>query len=456
MNTNGAILLIQNATVVTMGGKPPMGPSACVLHHHSVVIQGERVSEIVPAGSEVESAWIKKASTVINGSGKLVLSSMINAHMHFYSSFARGLNQFNPSQSFTEVLNHLWWRLDRKLTIEDSYYSALVASIEAIKHGTTLLIDHHASPFALRGSLASIAKATREACVRASLCYEVSDRDGEAIAQQGIDENLEFIESCRNSDDGYIKALFGLHASFTLSDKTLNKIADATKNIQTGFHIHVAEDLSDQKDSISKYGMRVVQRLEKFGFLGPNTICAHGVHLDDVELEILKKTDTIVVHNPQSNMNNAVGAADLLKFKEKGILLGLGSDAMTTNMMEELRAAIWLQSHYHQKPTTAFMEAAEALIIGNRKIARRYWGSEFGGLFPGSNADLAIYDYDSATELNGDNFFGHLVFGISQAVVDTTICNGRVLMQSKKILHLDEPAIMKEARSISKKLWERF
>ncbi|MGK5084556.1 putative aminohydrolase SsnA [Bdellovibrionota bacterium FG-1] len=456
MTSATEILLIKNATVITWGGPQSTGPRFRVLKNHSIIVMGGKIKSIRPSEAQADGMDAQQAATVIDGTAKVVLPGLINAHMHFYSTFARGLTKAAPSKNFLEVLNHLWWRLDRKLTIEDGYFSALVASMDAIKHGTTLLVDHHASPFAVRGSLSAIARAVREAGVRASLCYEVSDRDGDEVAQQGIDENLEFIESTRQTGDGYLRALFGLHASFTLSDKTLKKVAYATKDVKPGFHIHVAEDLSDQVDAQAKFGLMVVERLDNFGFLGPDTICAHGVHLDDAEVELLRKTRTIVVHNPQSNMNNAVGAADLLKLTKNGVLVGLGTDAMTTNMLEELRAAIWLQRHHHGNPSAGFVEAVEALIFGNSQIATRYWGVEAGGLFTGSHADLALLDYDPPTELNEESFYGHLVFGISQASVDTTICDGRVLMQGKKLLHLDEQQIMKEARALSKKLWERF
>ncbi len=437
-------LLIENGTVVTLEN-----PNR-VLPNHAVLVEDGRIAAIRPQRSAG-----KVRAERIDARGKFVMPGFINAHMHFYSSFARGLTKARPAGSFPEILRNLWWRLDRRLSLEDCHASALVAGLEAIRHGTTTIIDHHSSPHALKGSLGIIARAVSELGLRACLCYEVSDRDGRDIAQAGIDENAGFLEQCRDHPDGRLKALFGLHASFTLGDRTLRRCVRAAEPYRAGFHIHCAEDASDQEITRERYGCSVVRRLADHGILGPRTICAHGVHLRSREWDLLAQSGTAVVHNPQSNLNNAVGIMDLRKAVGRGVLVGLGTDAMTSNMLEELRSAVWAQRWLHRNPAAGFGEAVGLLVRNNQEIAGRYFRN-VGQVREGWAADLVCLDYFPPTEMNADNFAGHLVFGLSQAAVSTTIVDGRVLMKDGKFAFLDEERIAARARELSRALWQRF
>jgi putative selenium metabolism protein SsnA len=383
------------------------------------------------------------------------MPGFINTHMHFYSTFARGLCKTNPSRNFTEILENLWWRLDKQLTNADSYYSAVIPLIEAIRKGTTTIMDHHASPFSVRGSLRAVEKAVRETGLRASLCYELSDRDGKETAAAGREENTEFIKYAAGLKDNRIKAMFGLHASFTVTDATLEEAAYRGHSLKAGFHIHTAESQSDQLYAEAHYKLRVVERLEKFGILGPKSIAAHCVHINEKEMDILARTRTPVVHNPQSNANNAVGIADIVTMAGKGITVGLGTDAMTVNMMEEVRAGVWLQ-HLKHDPSKGLAEPVTALLSNNAVIANRHF-KNVGILKEGYCADIILLDYYPPTPLSDDNFYGHLVFGLSQSAVDTTIASGRVLMENKKLkLDLDEEEISRKSSELAKKLWARF
>ena len=437
-------LLIKNGIIVTLED-----PNR-VLDNHALLIEEGLIKSILPQ----RSAQNIKAE-VLDARGKIIMPGFINAHMHFYSSLARGLTKAAPSRNFPEILRNLWWRLDRQLTLDDCYLSTLVAGLEAIRHGTTTIIDHHASPHAITGSLSTIADAARKLGLRTCLCYEVSDRDGEKIAQEGIEENLRFIGQCEKENANQVKPLFGLHASFTLGERTLRRCAKEAQKYQTGFHIHCAEDVVDQVITQRKFGKRVVQRLHDHGILGPQTLCAHAVHLADREWDLLAQTQTAVVHNPQSNMNNAVGVMDLVKATHRGVLVGLGTDAMTNNMLEELRIAIWAQKLSKRDPGIAFSEAVELLIEKNQEIANRYF-HKVGQLKQGWMADVVLIDYFPPTEMNESNFYGHLVFGISQSTVDTTIVNGRILMRNKVLSGVDEAEICGQAQKSSRALWKRF
>ena len=452
-------LLIENGTVLTAGKTP------AALPHHSVLIKDGYITRIAP-----KSQFKRFEGKRIDASRKVVAPGFINAHTHFYSTFARGLTKTKPAGDFVGVLKNLWWRLDKALTTEDCYYSALIALLDSIRHGTTTLIDHHASPNAVRGSLATIEKAVRQTGLRACLCYELSDRDGIRISKQGLEENVSFIRHCqRNSQrpghhqlstidyQPLTTSLFGLHAAFTLNDTTLEKAAALGHELGTGFHIHVAEALSDQQHSMRKHRLRVVERLNKFGILGPRSIAAHCMHVNRRELDLLAQTQTAVVHNPQSNLNNAVGIADVVSMVRRNVLVGLGTDAMTTNMLEELRVAVWAHHLFAQNPSVGFSEVTAALFSSNPQIAGRIFSLPLGELREGCVGDVVLIDYDPPTPLDDTNSFGHMVFGISQAAVDTTIVGGRVLMQSKRLtLDLDEPRIHARARELAAKLWKRL
>ncbi|MDD4309786.1 MAG: putative aminohydrolase SsnA [Candidatus Cloacimonetes bacterium] len=415
----------------------------------------------------VEDGFIKQISPLtefaelecerIDVEGKLIMPGLINAHHHFYSTLVTGLGKAAPSKDFNEVLTNLWWRLDKKLLDEENYYSALVSLLTAIRKGTTTIIDHHASPYAVRGSLTHIGKAVKESGLRANLCYEVSDRDGEAICWEGIEENAQWIKTCNANADQYLKGLFGMHAAFTLSDASLAKIAETVDKLNCGTHIHAAEAESDERFNIDHFGKRVVDRLNDFNLINSNSILAHGVHLNPKEMMLVAEKGAAIVTNPQSNLNNAVGIADVCKMTEMGITVGLGTDAMTVNMLEEVRVGIWAQHLRQNDPSKGFMELANALVKNNPLIAQKYWGKGHGIIAEGSSADIIVVDYDPHTPLDANTWIGHLVYGISQAKVDATICAGKVLMwNGELLLDIDEAGIKAKSRELADGLWKRF
>lgn len=441
MNT----ILIKNAILITFDPENP------VLKNKKVIIKNDQIDNIVD-----QAPKNLKFNEVLDGRGKVLLPAFINVHTHLYSTFARGLTNIKASKNFKQVLENLWWRLDKNLTYGDIFYSALVVLINAIKFGTTTIFDHHASPYAIKNSLFIIKDAIEHLGLRGCLCYETSDRDGRAIAQSGIEENLDFIRYCNENPSSKIKSLFGLHAAFTLSDNTLKKIQKLTNEINTGFHIHVAEDKIDQKISLSKYKKSVIQRLNDFSILNNKTILAHCVHISENEMDIIREKDSNVAYNPQSNLNNAVGIADVLKMRNKNINVGLGTDGMTMNMLSELRTGIWIQHLKNNNPSACFNEICDFLFINNPRITEKIFDIKVGKIKKGYKADLVLVDYYPPTELNEKNYYSHLVFGISQEMIDTTICDGKILMHDKILSNIDEERINYKAQKIAKKLWNRI
>ena len=450
-------MLITNSTLITFG-KENAG-NLHVIYDGAILIAGEHIADL---GSTAELAAKYPAEEVLDAQGKVAMPGLICAHTHFYGAFARGMAiPGEAPQNFPEILEKLWWQLDKALLWQDVRYSALVCLIDAIRHGTTTLVDHHASPSAIEGSLDIIGEAVGDAGVRACLCYEVTDRDGREKAREGIKENERFIKKVKRELGGtqgnLVGATFGLHASLTLSDETLEQSVEAANELGVGFHIHVAEDMADVRDSLKRSGLRVVERLNKFGVLGPKTIAAHCVHVDALEKEILRDTGTRVVHNPRSNMNNAVGVADVTGMLKMGIDVGLGNDGFSNNMFTEMHIAYLL--HKLNKGDPRVMggdQVTQMAFQNNAQIASLFFPGPLGELSVGALADVILVDYVPTTPLTAGNFPWHIIFGVDGTGVDTTIVGGQVLMRNKQLLTLDEEDICAKSRELAGKLWRRL
>ena len=396
-------------------------------------------------------------SEQLDANGQLIMPGNICAHTHFYGAFARGMAIPGPApKDFPDILERLWWPLDQALDMESVRYSALVCLVDAIKHGTTTLIDHHASPNALEGSLDVIANAVDEAGLRAVLCYEVTDRYGEERAQASIQENARFLEAASQRPN--IAASFGIHASLTVSDETLAACVEAAKPYRTGFHIHAAEHESDEYDSLQKYGKRVIDRLYDRGILSEKTIVAHAVHTDMHEVELIRDTGTWVTHQPRSNMNNAVGAADIDGMLRAGIKVCLGNDGFSNNMWAEWKTAYLLHKVWHRDPRRANgANIAEMAIHNNAALASLFFpASPPGMLTAGAAGDIILVDYHPTTPMTTGNLPWHILFGFKSSMVTSTICAGRILMRDRKLLTLDEAAITARSRELAAAVWKRY
>lgn len=442
------MLLIGNGCLITRDTNNPLIMSGCV------AIQANRIVEV----GDTEALRSKHPSaSFIDAQGGLIMPGLINTHMHCYSSFARGMDlKAQSPHEFNQILERLWWRLDKVLTMEDVYYSAAVAMIDCIKNGTTTIFDHHASPGCIPGSLFRIADAARDLGLRTCLCYEVSDRDGEAVAEQGIEENAAYIRECQQAGDSLRRALFGLHASFTLNDDLLQRSAAMAKELGVGCHIHTAEALSDVTDCQRRYGKRVVERLNDFGVLGPQSIAGHCVHIDEQEMDLLQQQQALVVHNPESNMGNAVGCAPVLAMLQRGVRVGLGTDGYTGDMLESMKVANLLHKHQQQDAAVAWAEPHEMLFGRNAEFASACFDATLGQLVHGALADVIVVDYDPPTPLTAENLNAHILFGCSGRAVRTTVVNGRVLMQDRRLLVADAAEIAAKARVQAEQLWQRF
>ena len=415
----------------------------------SVYIEG---NHIVAAGELENSSY--SPDRTIDAGGKLVMPGLINAHHHLYSTFARGFTPPGPqATNFDENLKRLWWKLDAALDSEDVYYSALLALMDSARAGCTTIIDHHASPSCSDGSLDQVEQAFRDVGLSGCLCYEVSDRNKDG---EGIEENERYIRKCRDSDDKQMTALFGLHASMTLSTKTLQRCADAAHELNSGFHVHAAEDAIDVQITRERYGQKIMERFVDFGIPGSKTIFVHGTCLEPAELDVLQATDSLLVNNPESNMNNGLGVSPILDMLKHGVTVGVGTDGISSHLISQVRAMYLHQRAEHRDPTLAFAEACEILLKNNSRISNRLFAEARGTLAAGQLADVVIHDYVPFTPLNADTFYGHLLFGLSFSRVQTTIARGRVVVDDGRLPHLDEAAIRARCTERARAIWARI
>lgn len=402
--------------------------------------------KIVETGKSLKQ---KAGEEVVDCSGKFIMPGFVNSHTHLYSALARGMaGPKKPPENFLEVLDKIWWKLDEALDEESVYYSALVGAIEAVKYGTTTLIDHHASPNFISGSLDVIQKAMSDVGMRGILCYETTDRGGIKKRDQGLQENERFL--LENQNNPNFRGMIGAHASFTLSEDSMKKLGELVKKHKSGIHIHVAEDQADVIDAEENYKINIVDRLEKHGLLADRSIIAHGVHLTAKEISKVAKHKLWLIHNPRSNMNNRVGYAPLSLFGER---TALGTDGFPADMFEEAKIGYFRnQESAHQ---TRFTRIAEMLQTG-QMIVSEFYGEKFGVISKGSQADLVILDYKSPTPLSKENLIGHFIFGMNSSIVESVMINGKWVMWNRQFFGVDEEVVMKEATKVAKQLWQRM
>ena len=436
--------LIANGKVITRDDAMPY------IENGGVVVEGTKIIELG------ETAALKAKypdAEFIDAKGNVIMPAFINVHSHIYSALARGLSikGYNPT-NFYEILDGMWWAIDRNLDLEGTRYSAYTTFIDSIKTGCTTLFDHHASFCEIPGSLFQIGESAKKFGIRSCLCYEVSDRDGEEKCLQAIKENADWITYCEQQKDPMLAAMFGGHALFTISDKTFDRMVEAN-NGRTGYHIHVSEGMNDVYDSLQNYGRRPVQRLQDHGILGEKTILGHCIHVNTAEMDIIKETGTMVVNNPESNMGNAIGICPVLQLYKRGILLGMGTDAYTNDMLESLKVALCSQRSQNCLPNVGWCEVTDMLFKNNAKIGARYFPDQLGVLKAGAAADIIVMDYKPFTPFSDENIDGHMIFGMTGRQCQTTIAAGKTLMLDRQLVGIDEEAENAHILEAAKKLW---
>ena len=410
-------------------------------------------SKIVEVGEEAALTAKYPQAEKIDAKGGVIMPALINAHTHIYSALARGLSIVgNNPTNFLEVLKGTWWAIDRHLTLEGTRASADALYIDCIKQGVTTIFDHHASYCQIPGSLFQIGESAKKFGIRSCLCYEVSDRDGEEKCLEAIRENADWITYCREHNDPMLAAMFGGHALFTISDKTFDRMVEAN-NGRTGYHIHVSEGMNDVYDSLQNYGRRPVQRLQDHGILGEKTILGHCIHVNTAEMELIRETGTMVVNNPESNMGNAIGICPVLQLYKRGILLGMGTDAYTNDMLESLKVALCSQRSQNCLPNVGWCEVTDMLFKNNAKIGEKYFPDTLGVLKAGAAADIIVMDYKPFTPFSDENIDGHMIFGMTGRQCQTTIAAGKLLMKDRELVGIDEEAENAHILEASRKLW---
>jgi len=444
-------MLIVNGKLVTWGRANQ------ILEGQAVYVKDGKIAEIGPEASLKEKY---PDAEQVDAGGQYVMPGNICAHTHFYGAYARGMGIPGPApKDFPEILDKLWWPLDKALDEDSVRASALVHLVDAVKHGTTTLIDHHASPNFIDGSLDVIADAVDKSGLRAALCYEVTDRDGSGKAAAGIRENVRFLNKAAGGQlaGGRVSAAFGLHASLTLSDETLaDCVSEAGEDAP--YHIHVAEHESDEYDSLNKTGLRVVDRLHKFGILGRNTITAHGIHIDMAEARLLVETGTWLTHQPRSNMNNGVGVAQVESLMRAGVNVCLGNDGFTQDMWTEWKTAYLLHKVWHRDPRRMNgIDLVQMAVYNNAALAKVFFpDTPLGVLQKGAAADLIFVDYHPFTPLTAGNLPWQIVFGFNESMITSTMVAGEFLMKDRELLTLDEAAIAAEAIALAPDVWARY
>jgi len=435
--------------------------------------EGEAAGTVAATGPRLHERF---PSATVAGDGGYLSAGLVCGHTHLYSALARGmLVDIAPSKDFAQLLAHLWWRLDRAIDPEILKASALTGCADALKAGVTCLVDHHAGPECIDGSLSIIREAYETVGVRGILCYETTDRNGMAGAKAGVAENLRFareVDALRSSGaKPLVDASIGAHASFTVGNETLESLADAVRTTGRGIHIHLAEDKFDAVDARHRFGKDPVERIEAVGALNDRSIIGHGVWLCPSEVDIVNARGAFLAHNARSNMNNAVGYNNLLPAFRNVVL---GTDGMGADMLEEFKFAVF--RHRESQGPWWPGDFLKVLHRGNELVGR-YFAQDFtsaarcasdngdvhgardfpgfGTVKEGAPADLVLWDYDPPTPLTGDNIAGHFAFGWSSRSARTVVVAGALRILDHRPLY-DDANIQALARKQALRLWKRM
>ena len=433
--------LITNARILTLHPGAPLVDGGTLVLEDGVVAQV--LAEPHPRDAHAEH---------LDAGGALVFPGLINAHTHAYSALVRGMHASIHAPSFADLLRNLWWKLDSSLTLDDVRASAMLTALEGLRRGVTTVVDHHASYGAIENSLEAVAEGFEAVGQRAVVCFEVSDRLGREAADEALAENARHAAHAR-ALPFRLGSMLGLHASFTLSDETLTRAAAVADAHALRVHVHVAEDRIDRVTAPDADETGVVARLQRFGLLQSGALLAHGVHLGDSELQCVAEHGAVIVHNPRSNMNNAVGRADLAAMGRAGVQVALGTDAYGTGMMQEARVATLVQ---RQAPCAGDGQlVAEALLQANPHLIMP-WLPGAGRVLPGCPADVVVTRYVPPTPMTAANVWDHLLFGEVESRVRSVFVAGERVLDEGRSTRIDEAEFEASCRDAAAALWKRF
>jgi putative selenium metabolism protein SsnA len=386
--------------------------------------------------------------------GAVLMPGLVNGHTHVYSALAAGMPAPpRPPRNFHEVLQFIWWRLDRAHTLESVEMSGLIGALAAVRCGTTTLIDHHASPNAIDGSLSALENGIRTVGCRGVLCYEVTDRNGPDEAPAGLKENDLYIRQCAARNDGLFAGLVGAHASFTLEEESLVACVDLAQELGVGVHIHAAEDPVDETLTQKRLGFGLLERFDRVGLLNlPGTILAHGTHFSDADFATINEhvLTISIAHNPNSNMNNGVGYTPVAKLAR---LPQLGTDGIGADMWREARTAEF-KSHDASVPIS--FGASLKMLAQSARYASKCLGVKLSLLEPGAAGDLVLTNYRPPTPMTAENLAGHFLFAMGPEFVRDVMIAGWWVMRKGHMVICDEQAIRARSVEVARMLHRRM
>ena len=425
-----------------------------ILENHSIAIVGGRIAEI---GKTTDLERTFSSADVLDASGSIVMPGIVCSHSHLYGILLQGAPlKITPPTDFTQILQRVWWPMDEAMSFEDAYASALVACLEFAKSGVTTFADTYSGPNSMQGVLDHIARAVKEVGIRGLIAFEATERHSKDEGFRGLQENVRFAEKTRADPDSKAQPLFSLHASFTVSDDLIRETKNLADKYRAPITIHTSEGLGDVQHNLERYGKRTVERLHDLGLLGPKTVLAHCVNLDDKEIDIIAGTKTGVAHNAMSNMLNAVGVAPILKMLEKNVNVGLGNDGYVFDMFENMRTTYLLHRIHHRNPNA--IDAYTVLEMATINGARLYgMDKEIGSIETGKKADIIIIKPGILpTPLNSSSAVGHLISTVRGSDVEHVLIEGKPIVQNKNLMTFDLDKAQKISQATASKLWARL
>ena len=404
-----------------------------------IAIEGDRIVSVGPLGSAPTGF---KPDRILNLQQDVVMPGLINTHTHAAMTLLRGYADDMPLMPWLE---QKIWPFEAKMTAEDIYWGSALAVCEMIRSGTTTMVDMYLNE-------QETARAVLEAGTRAVLCRGMTGLDPKA-ASQALAENIELYQKYNDAGSGRIKVVFGPHAPYTCPTEFLKTVKQEADKLGAGLHIHVAETKAELTIIKEKYSTTPVRWLESLGFFGGHVIAAHCVYLDDEEIDIFKKYEVGVAHNPESNMKLNSGTAPITKMLAKGVTVGLGTDGTSSNndldMFGEMRSASFQQKLLGSSEALKAYEVLEMATVGGAKVTGF---SDIGKLAPSYKADLISIDFSQPHFYPRFSIPSHLVYCARGSDVRTVMVDGKLLMEERQLLTMDQQRICEEVEKRAKRI----